>query len=123
MIVPPFAGVTLFAFEDRLEFIATYRYREFVGLGRCKVSEAQVGNDMRPLFDALMGDQEVWVVVQWRRFDDGREEAINIEYISPDATEAEARRAFDRHNSFLNMSKKELQDLSGCFEASDEDLA
>jgi hypothetical protein len=124
MIIPPFAGVRLVEFQDRLEFIATYRYREFVGLGKCPVAEVrpQIREDMLPFFDAMMGDKEVWVVAQWNRFDDGREEQINLEIISPDTSEADARKAYDRLNDFLNMSKKELERLAQCFEASEEDL-
>jgi hypothetical protein len=124
MIIPPFAGVRLVAFQDRLELVATYCYREIVGLGRFKADKVgfQSGEDMHPMFNAIMEDKEIWVVVQWRRFDDGHEKAINIQYLDPDATEAEARKAFDKLNEFLNMSKKELEDLSQCFEASDEDL-
>jgi hypothetical protein len=141
MIIPPFNGVTLVAFQDRLELVATYCYREIVGLGKCKIKDARplIGEGLLPFFSGVSLDEdedgnvkketkeeienrEVWVIVQWRRFDDGQQKSINFEIISSDATEEEARKAFDRHTSFLNMSKKELKDLSQCYEASDEDL-
>jgi hypothetical protein len=34
---------------------------------------------MLPFFNAIMGDKEIWVIASWRRFEDGREEALNIE--------------------------------------------
>lgn len=124
MIIPPFRGVRLFELRDRIVLLPVYAYREIVGLGRFKADQVgpQAGSDTYPLFNAIMGDKEIWVVVQWRRFDDGREEAINIEYLDPEATEVEARKAYDRMNEFLKMSKAELEGLAGCFEASDEDL-
>jgi len=125
MIIPPFAGVTLVEYRDRIELTPIYWYREFVGLGRFKANEIgpQPGDDMHPFFNAMMGDKEIWVVASWRRYEDGREEALNIQYLDSEATEIEARKAFDGMVDFLNMSKEELEALSQCFQATEEDLA
>ena len=125
MIVPPFAGVRLVEYRDRIALTPLYWCREFVGMGRFKANEVgfQSGEDMFPLYNAIMGDNEIWVIVSWRRYEDGREEDMNISYLDPEATEAEARKVFARSIRFLRMSKKALEDLSQCFQASEDDLA
>ena len=125
MIIPPFAGVTLVEYRDRIELTPIYWIREFVGLGRIKATEVgpQPGDDMHPFFNAIFGENEIWVVARWRRYEDGREEAMNINYLDPGATETEARTSFDDMVSFANLSKAELEGLSRCFEATEEDLA
>jgi len=123
MIIPPFAGVTLVEYRDRIELTPVYWYREILGLGRFNASKVgpQSGEDMYPFFNAVMGDKEIWVVAQWRRFEDGREEAINLTYLDPEATETEARKEFECMDHFLNMSKKELEGLNRCFQAPGDD--
>jgi hypothetical protein len=125
MIIPPFAGVRLVEYGDRIALTPLYWFREFVGLGRFKANEVgpQAGDDTHPLFKAIMGDNEIWVIASWRRYEDGREEALNIEYLDPEATEAEACKAFNGSVGFLNMSKEALEGLSQCFQASEDDLA
>ena len=52
MIIPPFAGVTLVEYRDRIELTPVYWVREFVGLGRFKANRVgpQPGEDMYPFF-------------------------------------------------------------------------
>jgi len=125
MIIPPFDCVSLVEYRDRIELTPIYWYREFVGLGRYKAKEVgpHPGDELHPFYNAVMGDNEIWVVASWRRFEDGREEAINIHYLDPQATEEQARKVFGETDSFLNLGKKELLELSKCFEATEEDLA
>lgn len=124
MIVPPFAGVTLVEFSDRIELLPTYWVREFIGLGRFKASEVgpQPGEPLHDFYHAAMGE-DVWVIAVWKRYDDGREEAIRLEHLDSSATEADAWRAFERAERFQNMSKQELLELNSLFKASDEDIA
>lgn len=124
-LFPPFAGVSLVEYRDRIELTPYYWIREFVGLGRIKASEVgpHPEEEMRPFFDAMMGDGEIWVIARWRRFDDGTEEAININYLDGQATEDEARNSFQQMVEFADLTKEELQDLASCFKASEEDLA
>jgi hypothetical protein len=124
MIIPPFAGVTLVEYRDRIELTPIYWYREFVGLGRFKANEVgpQPGDDMHPFFNAIMGDNEIWVIASWRRYEDEREEALDIQYLDPEATETAARKKFDDVVGFLNMSKEKLEALSQCFGESEEAL-
>lgn len=125
MIIPPFAGVTLVEYKDRIELTPVYWIREFVGLGRFKANEVgpQKGEPLHPLFAAVMGNKEIWVVARWQQYEDGREEALNLDYLDPEATEVEARAAYESMVRFQNMSKKELEDLASCFVNTDEDRA
>ncbi len=125
MIVPPFAGVALVECHDELELRPFYSVREFVGLGRHKASEVgpPEGDPMHPFFSAVMGEREIWVIATWRRYEDGSDEKLGLDFLDPEATEADARKVFDNAVSFQNLSKKELEELSGLFEAKPEDLA
>src|SRR5512133_2445061 len=123
MIIPPFAGVRLVEYRDRLELAPVYWYRNILGLGRWKAKEVgpQPGSDMLPFFNAIMADKEIWVIVNWHRYEDGQEEPVNIEYLDPQATEAEARKAFARWESFLSLSGEELASLAACIDLGDEE--
>jgi hypothetical protein len=125
MIVPPFAGVRLVEYRDRVALTPLYWCREFVGMGRFKANEVgpQAGDDTHPLFNAIMGDNAIWVIVSWRRYEDGREEEMNITYLDPGASEAEARKVFARNIRFLRMSKKALEAVQRLLRASEEDDA
>ena len=125
MIIPPFAGVRLVEYRERIEMVAVYRYREIVGLGRCKADKVgpQVGDPMFPLFNAIMGDREIWVIVHWRRYEDGQEEAVNSQHLDPEATEEEARKSFETMIEFLGLGKKELEGVAKCFKAQYDELA
>lgn len=115
----------LVEYRDRLELTPYSWVREFIGLGRFNAKEIgpQPGEDMHPLFNAVMGDSDIWVVACWRQFDDGREETQRIQYLDPLATEAEARKAYEREVRFTKLTKADLESLSKCFKASAEDLA
>jgi hypothetical protein len=124
MIVPPFSGVALVEYRDHITLTPTYACREFVGLGKLKASE--IKPDKCGYFSSMVykhwGDREVWVVVRWERYDDGREEPTFMIAVDPDATEAEARKQFDGMVDFCNLSKKELEELGECFEQTEEAL-
>lgn len=125
MIIPPFAGVTLVEYRDRIELTPFEWVREIVGLGRFKADEVgpQPGDDMDPFFKAVVGDKEIWVIVRWHRFEDGREDVLNANYLDPETTEAVARREFESMIDFVNLSKAELEAIGKCFRASEDDIA
>ena len=125
MIIPPFDGVKLLEYKDRIELSPVYSFREFVGLGRMEANDlpAPTGPLSSRLFKAFMADRKIWVVARWRRYEDGQEEAINLHYLDSEATEEEARKSYDDMVRFQNLSKEELEGLSSCFAATDDDLA
>lgn len=125
MIVPPFAGVTLVEFRDRIELTPVYWVREFVGLGKHSADDVgpQPGDDLHPLYNAVMGGKPIWVIATWRWYESGHEEAIRLVYLDPEATEAEAHKELEQVVRFENLSRHDLEELSKCFQATDEDLA
>src|SRR5258708_1403707 len=124
-IIPPFAGVTLQECRDRIALTPYYWCREFVALGKYEADKVgpQSGERLHPLFAAIMGGKKIRVVTTWRRYEDGRDEALNIHYLDPEATEADARLAFDQASRFLAMSREELEKLTACFKASPDEIA
>ena len=124
-VIPPLAGVTLVECRDRLELQPYYWCREFVGLGRFSSSEVgpKPGHRLHAIFAAVNKGRDIWVVTSWRRHEDGSEEELQTHYLDPEATEADARKAFDGMVSFQNHTRKELEELSSLFKASEDDLA
>lgn len=125
MIVPPVKYVRLIATRDHLELAAVYAYREIVGLGRIPANKLPPRPDagMFSWFFELIANTQIWVVVVWRRYEDGQEETRTVEYFDPETSEAEARGALDARSNWLNRSKLDLLGLCECFEAKEDDLA
>ncbi|MGH9726764.1 MAG: hypothetical protein ACRD41_17035, partial [Candidatus Acidiferrales bacterium] len=125
MVIPPFDGVRLIEFREQMELTPFSWVREFVGLGRKKVSEVGPGpgEPGHEFFKAAMGDGEIWVIARWLRYEDGHEEALNIDYLDSETTEQQARKHCDEMWRFANMTKEELQELSRLFAATEDDLA
>jgi hypothetical protein len=109
-MIPPFAGVTLIEYRDRIRLTPYYWYREFVGLGRFKANEVgpQPGEDMHPFFHGIMGNNDIWVVATWHRYEDGREEPINLEYLDPEATKEEAEKCLELAAAIRRATGKHL---------------
>lgn len=124
-LIPPFAGVSLVEYRDRIELRPYYWCREFFGLGRirgCDVPEAS-GSIFTTLFRKLFWRRKVWVIVCWRRYEDGREEALRIQYLSPEVKEDEARRMLGYELRFTEQPREELESLLSCFAATPDDVA
>ena len=98
MVIPPFAGVKLIEYQDRIQLTPVYWFREFVGYGKRNADEVGPASKdgLYPFYKSVMRDQEIWVIAVWRRFEDGQEEAIRIQYLDPAATEAEAKHLSQR---------------------------
>jgi len=124
MIVPPFDGVTLVDYRDRIELRPFSWCREFVGLGLYKASDVgpKPGERLHAFFSAVMGEKDIWVVTCWQRSEDGQEEVILAEYLDPETSEEEARKSFESMVRFRNKSKKDLEGLLECFNASEDDI-
>ncbi len=125
MIIPPFAGVSLVEFRDRIQLTPYYWVREFVGYGRYRADEVGLPpeHNLHSFFNAIMGKNEIWVVVSWQRFDDGREEPLNLIYLDPEATEEDAKDRLESLARFMNKSKEELLELARLFKEPDQHLA
>jgi len=123
MIIPPYKGVKMIEYHDRIELKPIESSREFLGL--CKISSSDKDflpwEGMNPLFVALQKKGDIALIIQWKRFEDGSEEVENVHYIA-EATDAEVQEAFDDAARFLKMSKEELEAIQKCFVPTEEDL-
>src|SRR5271169_1042505 len=91
-IIPPFDGVRMIEYADHVALTPMYSCREFVGLGKIKASDVKPRkkHTLSALMLKAMGDKEVWVVVRWERYEDGRQQPTLM--VVMDGNEAEARR-------------------------------
>ncbi len=122
-IIPPFDGVRMIEYGDHVALTPMYSCREFVGLGKIKASDVKAGKkrSFSSLFLKAMGDKELWVIVRWERYGDGREQPTLMNLM--DGTEDEARRAMRDMIDFCRMSKRELEKIGTLFKQTDEDIA
>ncbi len=122
MIIPPYSGVKLVEYHDRIALKPIEWKREFVGF--CKVdakdSTPVLWEGTKPSLLRRLVGSDVWIVLQWNRFEDGSEQCINMIRMA-DCTEEEAYAEFKRHIRFLKMSKEELEALSKCFDVPEDD--
>lgn len=68
-------------------------------------------------------DEEVWAVVQWIRFEDGREEKGSIHYLRSPHTEEDARKAMQQMSDFYSTSKEKLLAMAHMYRATEEEHA
>ena len=110
MIIPPYAGVRLVEFWDRLELVPVGWYRNIVGLGKFKASKIgfQPGELLHSLFNSVMGAKEIYVVVSWRVYDDGREEVGEVIYCDPLTTLEGAQKKYQEMIRYLSLSREQL---------------
>jgi hypothetical protein len=110
MIIPPYAGVRLVEYWDRLELVPVEWYRNFVGLGRFKANKVgfQPGEILHSFFNAIFGAKEIWVVVNWKVFESGREELGAVVYCDPKATVESAKKKYLDLIDYLSTDQEEL---------------
>lgn len=124
--IPPFANVRLIECRDYMALAPVAAYREFFAYGKKKAREVTFENEKgeQELFwDSCTEDEEVWAIVQWRRYEDGHEEPGSMAHLRAPATEEDARERMEDMSRFYSMSKEELLDLSKCFAATEDDFA
>lgn len=121
-MIPPYKGVRMVEYRDRIALRPIEWKREFVGL--CKInakdSDFEPWDGMNPSIVAVLEKSDVWIILQWERFENGREEVVSIQYLA-EVAEEEVREKFNRFVSFLTMTKEDLLELDKCFEVQEED--
>jgi len=110
MIIHPFAGVRLVEFWDHLELVPVGWYRNFVGFGKFKANKVgfQPGELLYSFFNAIMGANEIYVVVNWRIYDDGTEELGQVIYCDPQTTLEGAQKSYRDMIDYLGLSHEKL---------------
>jgi hypothetical protein len=121
--VPPLKNVRLVECRDFIALVPVSAYREFFGYGRIQAADIPVKEGLlATLVSRCAKDEDVWMVMSWKRFDDGHEESGLTEYLFDGGTESDARKAMARMIRFCRMTKEDLEDLSGCLKVKEEDI-
>jgi hypothetical protein len=122
--IPPYSGVRLIECRDHFQLVPVPEVRAVFGYGKIRASELRFDSDdpnSEQIMDDLNLDAEIWAVMQWYIFSDGHKEAGSINYLRPECTEEEVKKSMERMIDFESMTRKELLDLTGCFDAKQED--
>lgn len=117
LYIPPYANVRLIECRDFIALVPVCAYREFFAYGKKKAREVTVDPDdpkSEPFWDDCTEDEEVWAVVQWIQYEDGRKEAATTAHLRAPATEDDAREAMRQMMGFYAYSKEELLRLADC---------
>jgi hypothetical protein len=118
---PPFRSVRMIERRDFMELVPVCAYRQFFGYGTIKASEAEK-NAMglsKVFFQTCAPDDDVWVAMEWVRFEDGHEETGRACYMLPPVTEEKALETMNQMIEFHGWTKKRLQGLAGCLAGGD----
>jgi hypothetical protein len=123
LYVPPFANVRLVECRDCLVLAPVAAFQELFAYGRIKTREVMIEADgkLEPFWDDAPEDEECWAVVQWTRFEDGRQVQGSIRYLREPATEQDARKAMEELREFYSLSREELLDMAACFHSNEGD--
>ena len=118
MIIPPYCGVRLVEFSDRLELTPVGWYRDCVGLGKFKANKVgfEPGEEWYSKWNEVMGSNEIWVVVSWKVFDDGSEQVDYVLNCRPGTTLETAQQVFQSLKKHLDASSPEDRDTPAGFE-------
>jgi hypothetical protein len=122
--IPPYSGVRLIECRDHFQLVPVPEVRVVYGYGKIKASRATVdpANDKaEPVWDDLGPDEEVWAVMQWYEFGDGRKEHGDICFMRPERTEEEVRKRMERMEGFSSKTREEALALLQCYDAPQED--
>ena len=110
-------------YHDRIALKPIEWSREFVGL--LKIEERTKRflpwEGLNSMFLAAVDSSNLWVIAEWKRFENGDEECLSMQHIADATWKSEVREIYKRHIEFLLMSKEELLELQKCFNASDQD--
>jgi hypothetical protein len=121
--LPPFARVRLLECRDCLVLAPVAAFQELFAYGRIRTREAMVEVDgkLEPFWDDAPEDEECWAVVQWTRFENGRQVEGMVQYIREPTTEDEVRKAMEDLRQFYSLSREELLQMARCFRGNDGD--
>jgi hypothetical protein len=115
MFIPPYDGVRLVEFWDRLELRPVGWFRDCISLGRYKANEVgfEPGEEMFCKWQEIMGSNEIWVVVNWMVFDDGSDIVDHVINCRPGTTLESAQKVFEGLKAYLSSSSKDRGTQAG----------
>ena len=122
--IPPYSGVRLIEYRDRLQLVPVPAVRTVYGYGKIKACLALTDSadpNSEPVWDNLGPDDEVWAVMQWFEYEDGFKEQGDICYIRPEVAEEDVRKRMEQMERFSNTTREELLALTECYQATEDD--
>jgi hypothetical protein len=121
--IPPYSGVRLVECRDHIQLLPVESYRVFYGYGKMKARDFanNTDEDIPPFAEFCKPDEEIWIVVQWLRYEDGHEEEGDISFFRSPATEKDVRKRMDEMKCFYSQNRQELLKLTECYRATEDD--
>jgi hypothetical protein len=121
--IPPFSGVRLIECWDHFQLVPVPAVRVCYGYGKKKAKEFATVNDddIPPFAEFCEPDEEIWVGLQWFRYEDGHEEEGDAFFARASVTKEEFRKRMKQMESSYNKSREEMLDLLQTFEATEDD--
>jgi hypothetical protein len=124
LYIPPFSGVRLIECREHFQLVPVPAVRVFFGYGKMKASDfaSYPDEDAPPFHEFCEPGEEIWIILQLYKFEDGHEERGDCCYLrSPPATEDDARKRMREMEESEKMPREQALDLLQCYEASEED--
>src|ERR1039457_5711407 len=121
--IPPFSGVRLIECWDHFQLVPVPAVRVCYGYGKKKAREfANIDDDDIPPFaEFCEPDEEIWVGLQWFRYEDGHEEEGNAFFARASATEEEVRERMREMERSYSQSREQMVGLLETYEATEGD--
>lgn len=115
MVIPPYAGVKLVEFSDRLELMPYGWFRNCVALGKHKANEVgfQPEEQLFAEWNKRMGDHEIYVVVCWKVFENDSDEVEYAIYCGPGTNLETAEKVFEGLIEYLDSIPKDRDTEEG----------
>lgn len=122
--IPPYSSVRLVECRDHIQLLPVASYRDFYGYGKIRVKELpyHLDDNIPPFADFCEPDEEIWIVGQWRRFEDGYEVDGSRVFLR-DCTEEDCKKRLEEMRRFFSMTRDELLLMTRIFRATEEDYA
>lgn len=122
--IPPFSGVRLIECRDHFQLVAVPAVRTLYGYGKIKASKATIDPDdpnSEPIWSDLGPEEEVWAVMQWFEYEDGRQDPGHINFMRPECTEEEVRQSMERMRCLGETTRESTLGMLECYDATEED--
>lgn len=122
--IPPFSGVRLIECRDHFQLVPVPEVRMVFGYGKIKARSATVDPqdpNSEQLWSDLAPESNVWAVMQWFIYGDGRQEPGTIAFIRPECDEERVRERMEQMARMYEMDPKEALDMLECYDAPEED--
>lgn len=123
MLIPPFSGVRLCEFSGGIGLTPIGWFRSSAAYGRFQSDKVGLGDDPghpeHEKWKAVMGSNEIWVIVNWMVFDDDSETVEHAVYCSPDTSQDDARKLYEALCDYIESespdrgTKAGVENLSG----------